>query len=192
MEKIRINNEFKVVVIGGSAGSLQVIMQILPQLPSSICFSIVIILHRKNTEDTTLEELIALKANAIVKEVEDKVVLEAGFIYVAPAGYHLLFEKNYTISLDISEKINFSIPSIDVSFQSAAEVFKENVVGILLSGANSDGTAGLLLIKEQGGTTIVQDPSTAEIDFMPKNAIKNAEPDQILSIEAIACFLKKL
>jgi two-component system chemotaxis response regulator CheB len=192
MEKSRINNDFKVVMIGGSAGSLQVLMQLLPQLPSPLHYAIVIVLHRKNTEDNTLEELIALKATAGVQNIEDKVVVEPGYIYVAPAGYHLLFESNFAISLDISEKINFSIPSIDVSFQSASEAFKSNAVGILLSGANSDGTAGLVSIKNQGGITVVQDPNTAEIDFMPKNAVKKALPDQVLSIEEISNFLVKI
>jgi two-component system chemotaxis response regulator CheB len=192
MEKSRINNDFKVVMIGGSAGSLQVLMQLLPQLPSPLHYAIVIILHRKNTEDNILEELIALKATAAVQEVEDKVVVEPGYIYIAPASYHLLFESNFAISLDISEKINFSIPSIDVSFQSASEAFKSNAIGILLSGANSDGTAGLVSIKSQGGITVVQDPNTAEIDFMPKNALKKALPDQVLSIEEISDFLVKI
>jgi two-component system chemotaxis response regulator CheB len=107
MEKDKITiSDCKVVIIGGSAGSLNALMQILPELPKLNGFAIVIVVHRKSTDDQTLEELIILKSSVPVKPVEDKVPLDPGFIYIAPSNYHLLFEKSETLSLDISEKIN--------------------------------------------------------------------------------------
>jgi len=184
MEKDTLISGCKVVIIGGSAGSLDVLLKVLPhlQVPS---FAIVIVLHRKHTDDTTLEELIAVKTVIPVKEVEDKIALEPGNIYIAPSDYHLLFEKNNLLSLDISEKINYSRPSIDVAFESAADVYGKALVGILLSGANADGTDGLIAIKNAGGTIIVQKPETADMPFMPNNAILHAAPDHILDVSEL-------
>jgi two-component system chemotaxis response regulator CheB len=182
MEEDQMIPEFKVLLIGGSAGSLEVLMKILPKLPKITAFAMVIVLHRKSAVDTTLEELIAMKTPTPVMEVEDKVLLQPGFIYVAPSDYHLLFEKNHLLSLDISEKIHYSRPSIDVAFESAAEAYGSFVTAILLSGANADGTAGLIAVKEAKGATVIQQPDTAEMPFMPENAQKFANPDHILNI----------
>lgn len=192
MEKDKVGNQFDIVIIGGSAGSLQVLMKILPQLKAASPYALVIVLHRKNTEDKTLEELIDLKSIMRVKEVEDKVAILPGCIYVAPSDYHLLFEKETIISLDASEKINYSRPSIDVSFESAAESYGPRVLGIVLSGANADGTKGLQAIKQAGGLTIVQNPTTAEMPFMPKSALVNANPDCVFTIDEIIAFLNNL
>jgi two-component system, chemotaxis family, protein-glutamate methylesterase/glutaminase len=189
MEKDQVIPDFRVVIIGGSAGSLNALMQILPHLSAIRSFAIVIVLHRKSTDEQTLEELIALKTIINVKPVEDKVPFSPGFIYIAPSNYHLLFEKNSTLSLDTSEKINYSRPSIDVSFESAAEVYKNNLTGILLSGSNADGTQGLKAIKNEGGIIIVQDPNSAEMPFMPNHAIQNTTPDYILNIQEILQFI---
>ncbi|MFB9107784.1 chemotaxis protein CheB [Flavobacterium gyeonganense] len=189
MEKNQINPDFKVVIIGGSAGSLNALMQILPQLSVIKSFAIVIVVHRKSTDEQTFEELIEIKSPVKVKKVEDKVALIPGFIYIAPSNYHLLFEKNHTLSLDTSEKVNYSRPSIDVSFESAAEIYKEQLTGILLSGSNSDGTEGLKAIKNQGGTIIVQNPDSADMPFMPNHAIQNTVPDYVLNVQEILKFI---
>jgi two-component system chemotaxis response regulator CheB len=189
MEEDKIISGIKVVIIGGSAGSLNALMQILPELPDLNGFAIVIVVHRKSTDDQTLEELIALKSSIPFKLTEDKVPLLPGFVYVAPSNYHLLFEKNETLSLDISEKINYSRPSIDVSFESAAEIYGNSLVGILLSGSNSDGTQGLKMIKEAGGTIAVQNPLSADMPFMPNNAILYNDPEYILNINEILRFI---
>ncbi|RKR05834.1 CheB methylesterase [Flavobacterium sp. 90] len=189
MEESKIISGCKVVIIGGSAGSLSALMQILPELPQLNDFAIVIVVHRKSTDDQTLEDLIALKAKVAVKPVEDKVPFVTRFIYVAPSNYHLLFEKNETLSLDTSEKVNYSRPSIDVSFESAAEVYGKALVGILLSGSNTDGTAGLKRIKASGGTIVVQNPLSAEMPFMPNNAIEKTTPDFILNNEELLEFI---
>jgi len=192
MEKDKIVSEYKVVIIGGSAGSLDVLMQVLPRLNAIETFSIVIVLHRKSGEDTTLEDLLALKTVIPVQEVEDKVPLLPGYIYIAPSDYHLLFEKDKTLSLDISEKVNYSRPSIDVSFESAADIYGAGLVGILLSGANADGTLGLKSIISNGGTVIIQDPETAEMPYMPKSAIENMTPSHIFDVPQITAFINTL
>ena len=183
MEKKPVISNCRVMLIGGSAGSLEVLMKILPRLPKIHSYAIVIVLHRKSGEDMTLEELIAVKTITPVREVEDKIPLQPGFIYIAPSDYHLLFEKSNVLSLDASEKINYSRPSIDVAFESAAEAYGKYVSAILLSGANADGTEGLKAIKNGGGTIIVQKPETAEMPFMPVNAIENMSPDGICDAE---------
>ena len=192
MEEDKIIANCKVVIIGGSAGSLNALMQILPDLSQLNGFAVVIVLHRKSTDDQTLEELIALKSSITVKIVEDKVPLVPGYIYVAPSNYHLLFEKNDALSLDISEKINYSRPSIDVSFESASEIYGEALVGILLSGSNTDGTYGLKAIKAAGGTIVVQNPTVAEMPFMPHNAILNTNPDFVLDNQEILELLRSI
>lgn len=192
MEKDRMISNCKVLIIGGSAGSLEVLMKLLPNLSSTPSFAIVFVLHRKNAKDATLEELIAIKTNISVKEVEDKTSFLPGYIYIAPPDYHLLFEKNNILSLDTSEKVNYSRPSIDVSFESAAEVYGSSLTAILLSGANADGTNGLLAVKKAGGTTIVQNPDTAQMPFMPQNAITYVNPDYILDVDEMLHFITSI
>ncbi|HMI08558.1 MAG TPA: chemotaxis protein CheB [Flavobacterium sp.] len=189
MEKDQMISSTKVVIIGGSAGSLDVLLQLLPKLHRIHSFAIVIVVHRKSAEDTNLEDLIALKTTIPVKDVEDKIMLSPGFIYIAPSDYHLLFEKNNLLALDTSEKINHSRPSIDVSFESAADAFGSDLVGILLSGANADGTEGLIAIKKAHGITVVQQPQTAEMAFMPENAVRYANPDYVLDVAGILEFM---
>ncbi len=189
MEEGKIILNQRVVIVGGSAGSLNALLQILPDLPVFKSYALVIVLHRRGTDDLTLEELIKLKAQTPVKLIEDKVQLTNGFIYVAPSNYHLLFEKNNFFALDTSEKVNYSRPSIDVSFESAAEVYGTNLIGILLSGSNTDGTQGIKAIHDAGGVTVIQDPISAEMPYMPSNAILNMTPDYILTTEDILKFI---
>ena len=179
----------KVLIIGGSAGSLHALMDILPKLPAVQSFALVIVLHRKHSDDSTLEELLKIKSKTPLKIIEDKMPFESGFLYVVPSNYHLLFEKNGTLALDSSEKVNYSRPSIDVTFEAAAEIYGSNVIGILLSGSNADGTAGLKAIQKAGGTVVVQNPTSADMPFMPNNAIKNMTPDYILTTEEILKFI---
>jgi len=184
-----VNSNFKIVVIGGSAGSLEVLLNMLPQLEFTN-FPIVIVLHRMVGEDSALEELIGARAILPVQIVEDKTELWPGYVYVAPSDYHLLFEKNRTLSLDLSPKVTHSRPSIDVTFESAADAYGKNVVGILLSGANHDGTRGLELIRDNGGQIIVQDPLTAQMPFMPNFAIEKLNPELVYDVDEIVRFLQ--
>ena len=178
--------------IGGSAGSLDVLLKVLPQLREDIGFSIVIILHRKPGADILLTDLISSRTNIPVKEIEEKDAVKAGIIYLAPSDYHLLIEKDGTFSLDHSEKVNYSRPSIDVAFESSAEVYKEKLVGLLLSGANADGVAGLKKIKKMGGRVIIQHPDSAIVSYMPAQARLQVKYDALLQIEEIAAWINKL
>ncbi|MHA6697335.1 chemotaxis protein CheB [Chryseobacterium sp. A301] len=182
----------KALVIGGSAGSLNILFKFLPSLSASLLFPIILVVHRKAGKEEMLTELLASKTQLKVKEAEEKETLEASTLYIAPPGYHLLMEKDRTLSLDASEKVNFSRPSIDVSFESAADTFEEGLVALLLSGANSDGTSGLQKVKERGGLTLVQDPESAQVSFMPQNAIDHAPIDHVLKPEQIAPLLNSL
>lgn len=182
----------KLLLIGGSAGSLEVLMAILPKLKAIKNFSIVIILHRKSAEDSALEDLIALKTIIPLGRIEDKEIMKAGFIYVAPSDYHLLFEKNKQFSLDVSEKVNYSRPSIDVSFESAAIAFGKKCTAILLSGANADGTEGLKAIQNVGGKVIIQNPENAIMAFMPQNAFSTITPDYVLEVDEILEYINAI
>src|SRR6187402_298911 len=130
MAKNGINTTKKCVVIGGSAGSLKVLMEFLPQLKPDLAFPLVIILHRKNDRRSSLENLLNNVCPLTVKEAEDKESLKDGIVYVAPSDYHLLLERDYSLSLDASEKVIWSRPSIDVTFLSAVEVYKNNLMGV--------------------------------------------------------------
>jgi two-component system chemotaxis response regulator CheB len=184
--------KYKAVVVGGSAGSLDIILNIVSHADSSAGILYIIILHRKNDTDSVLTGLFSSRTKLKVKEVEDKDYILPGYIYIAPADYHLLLEDENTFSLDASEKIYFSRPSIDVTFESVADVFGTAVIGVLLSGANADGAHGLNRIHKAGGFTIVQDPESAEADYMPRQAIEKLKPDAVISAKEIPDFLKKL
>lgn len=122
----------------------------------------------------------------IVKEAEEKETIKENTIYFAPPNYHLQVEDEFTLSLSTAQKVNFSRPSIDVLFETAAWTFKNELLGILLTGANSDGAEGLKTIKTFGGTTIVENPETAHARAMPQSGIKKSAPDYILNLEDIA------
>lgn len=173
----------RLLMIGGSAGSLSVVLKMLPHIVNDDQMSIVLIFHRKQSDDSTLKDILSHKTTYKVREAEDKDEILPGVIYLAPADYHLLIEKDNTLTLDDSEKINFSRPSIDVSFESAADVFGTNLTCILLSGANADGAEGLRVAKSKGATVIVQDPKTAEVAFMPQQALLHLKPDLIITDE---------
>jgi two-component system, chemotaxis family, protein-glutamate methylesterase/glutaminase len=184
-------NNLKVVAIGGSAGSLEPVLEIIQQLPDSPGAVFIIVVHRKNDKESILQNLIAQKTKLTVVEVEDKEMIQPNTIYLAPADYHLLVENESIFSLDASDKIHFSRPSIDVTFESIAEIFKDRVIGILLSGSNSDGAQGMARIKSFGGKTIAQNPETSEVGYMPQQAIKLRCVDQVVDGEKIGRTLLK-
>jgi two-component system chemotaxis response regulator CheB len=181
----------RLLVIGGSAGSLEVIIQLVPELPLRLPFAVIIVVHRKNG-DSVLTELLAEKASVPVKEVEEKEDILAGTIYIAPADYHLLVEKNRTLSLDFSEKLHYSRPGIDATFETAAEAYGPELACILLSGANADGTEGLKLVKEMGGLTIVQDPTEAAVSYMPQQAVEQVAVDHVVNTKALIALVQQL
>ncbi|EOR96056.1 CheB methylesterase [Arcticibacter svalbardensis MN12-7] len=192
MEKDSLKGKIDLLLIAGSAGSLDVLLKVLPAIKYNLSFPIIIVLHRKASYDSSLINLFNSKATLPVVEAEEKDSLQNGKIYVAPSDYHLLVETDHSVSLDYSEKIQYSRPCIDVTFETAAEVYKTRIAAILLSGANSDGAAGLKSIKNHGGITAVQNPQYAEVSYMPQKAIQIAPIDYILNIEEIANFINKL
>lgn len=182
----------KVFAVGGSAGSLEVILSFLPQLRTDLKFPILIVLHRKSGNDSVLVDLLASRTELQVKEAEDKDVLKHGTVYVAPADYHLLVEKDYTLSLDFSEKVNFSRPSIDVTFETVAEAYSDSAACLLLSGASSDGSQGLKVVKRMGGYTLVQSPASSEVPYMPEQAIARTIIDKIVDAADLSLFINSL
>lgn len=191
MEKDGLDKTAKCVVIGGSAGSIKPLLRIISKIKPAINFPVIVVLHRKNDPRSSLEALLDNGSLLEVKEGEDKEALRNGVVYVAPGDYHLLIENDYSLSLDASEKVLWSRPSIDVTFQSAAEVYKSNLLGILLSGANNDGSMGLEQIQLSGGKTIVQHPENAEMPAMPLSAINIFKPDYVLDDSEIAAVINR-
>ena len=182
----------ELLVIGGSAGSLEVILKALKHLNKGLPFAIIIVLHRKPSNDSTLIDLLSSKTKATVIEANEKEPINPGCIYIAPADYHLLIENDRTLSLDYSEKINFSRPCIDITFQTAAEVYKSSLACLLLSGANADGVEGLVLVKTMNGLTAVQNPKTAEVSFMPQKALDKINVDYIVDGDKVIDFIDML
>lgn len=180
------------LIIGGSAGSLDVLLKVLPLLSPALSFPIIIVVHRKHGADSLLPELLSGRTKLVVKEIDEKEPLRAGVIYIAPSDYHTLIEQDHTFSLDYSEKVNYSRPAIDATFQTAAEVYKAKLVCLLLSGSNADGVNGLKSVKAWGGTTVIQDPATAQVSYMPEQASIHVKIDYILPIEDMAEFINLL
>jgi two-component system chemotaxis response regulator CheB len=192
MAKNKIIRPCSLLLIGGSAGSIEVLLKILPRLDQQSPLSIVVVLHRKNSGPSSLSDLLATHTGIPVKEIEDKDFIQPGHIYIAPADYHLLFEDNRQLSLDLSEKVNYSRPSIDVTFESASEVYHSDLCCLLLSGANADGGESLRLVKKNGGQIAVQDPESASSPYMPQQALQRNEVDFILDIPEMGDFINAL
>ncbi|MEO6916236.1 MAG: chemotaxis protein CheB [Chitinophagaceae bacterium] len=187
-----MKGQYDMLVIGGSAGSLEVILHMLPRLKPDFNVPMIIVMHRNRTNETRLINLLATRTKLRVKEAEEKETIVSGTIYIAPPDYHLLIEKNHSFSLDDSERIHHSRPSIDVTFESASLAYGTAVVCILLSGANADGAESLRLIKQRGGLTVAQNPQSAEQGYMPQQAINLFPVDLILDKEDIADILNEL
>ena len=192
MSQYNIGNQHKFIVIGGSAGSFQVITRILNSLPTDFEMPIIMCLHRLKHVRNGFVEALSIKSIKPVTEPYDKESIKKGKIYLAPANYHLSIELGNTFSLSTEEMVNNSRPSIDITLETAAYVFRNKVVGILLSGANRDGAMGMKKVKERGGLTIVQDPAECMIDTMPSAALKLTQIDYTLKVEEIIKLLIEL
>lgn len=179
-------------MIGGSAGSLQVILDLLKKLKKDLDFPIIIVVHRKANSSNVLPVLLQQYTGKNVFEAEDKTGIFPDCIYVVPSDYHLLFENKNCVSIDSSEKMNYSRPSIDVTFRSAAEVFGETAVAVLLSGANADGVEGLQYILRNNGEAWIQDPETAEVDYMPRQAIAALDHFTLINPQNLAENINQL
>ena len=182
----------KIILIGGSAGSYSLIADILEQLPDYFHAAICIVLHRNKQYDTQIEKSLSKKLNRNIVSVIDKMDIRSNHVYFAPAGYHLLVEPDFTFSLDSSEHINYSRPSIDVLFETAAQIYNKNCTAFLLSGANTDGAKGLRIIEDYKGKIIIQDPTIASIRTMPLAGQKETLHPEIWNDSEITSFFNKL
>ncbi len=180
-----IDNKPKSIVIGGSAGSFELLGEIISSLRAEIDFSVFVVVHLPPDKKSLMAGLLNEKSKVKVIEVDDKQRIEPGYVYIAPPDYHMMVEKNNRISLSVEEPVLFSRPSIDVLFETAADACGEKLVGIVLSGANADGANGLKSIFEKGGRVIVQDPKEASAKAMPKAAIKSVPKAEVLKVKDI-------
>lgn len=192
MSRFNLHNRYKAVVIGGSAGSFQGITRILSGIPENFSLPIIMALHRLKHVRNGFTEALSIKSIKPVREPCDKENIKRGEVYLAPANYHLSIELGNSFSLSTEEMVNNSRPAIDITLETAAYVYKDKLIGILLSGANRDGALGMKKIKDRGGLTIVQDPAECMIDTMPNAALQMTQIDHILSIEEITRFLIEL
>lgn len=192
MNKYNLNNSYKAVVIGGSAGSFQGMVRILSQLPKGFPLPIIMCLHRLKHVRNGFVEALSIKSVVQVTEPHDKENIKKGAVYLAPANYHMSVELGNHFALSTEEMVNNSRPAIDITLSTAAFVYREKLIGILLSGANRDGAAGMKSIREKGGLTLVQEPTECMIDTMPKAALAVTKIDHVLKIDQIVEFLKEL
>ncbi len=183
---------YSAIIIGGSAGSFKIISRIVTALPGNFPIPIIVCMHRLRNVKTNIADTFFNKSRIKICEPADKDPIKSAVVYIAPANYHLLIEEGNFFSLSKSEPVHYSRPSIDVTMKSAAAIYKENIVGILISGANSDGAEGMITIHKSGGKTIVQDPNEAEIPTMPESAIHSFTPDNIFNTDKIISFIVNL
>ena len=177
--------QYEAIVIGVSSGGMNALKFIFSTLPVGFLVPIIVVQHVSSRSDNEWITILNGISNLTVKEADEKENIESGNVYIAPANYHLMIEKDKTFSLTIDERVNFARPSIDVLFESAAEAYKNKLIGVILTGSNNDGAKGIKRIKECGGLAIIQDPETAESSTMPASAIAEIEADHILSLEKI-------
>jgi len=185
-------HDIDVIVIGGSAGALEPLLALLPALPGGLAIPIVVVLHVAPNHPSLLPVLLARACARPVWEIEDKQVLQPGAIHVAPSNYHVLLERDRTLALSVDAPVQFSRPSIDVLFESAADAFGRAVAGIVLSGANEDGARGLRRIVDAGGLGGIQDPATAAHAEMPAAAARWSSSAEVLSIEGLTRWCSSL
>jgi len=183
---------WEAIVIGGSAGALQALSRILPRLPADYPLPILIVVHLPPERGSVLAEVLQQKCRLRVSEAEDKQPIAAGAVYFAPPDYHLLVEEDRRLSLSWDEPHLFSRPSIDVLFESAADVFAERLIGIILSGANSDGALGLKKVAAEGGLALIQSPEHTYARAMPVAAMEECPSARVLSADEITDFLLSL
>lgn len=183
---------YKAVVMGVSAGGLYALTQIISDLPENFSLPIIIVQHCLPGSDSYLTEHLSSLGSIKVTEALAGYPVKPGCGYVAPPGYHLLIERDKMFSLNVDPPVSYARPSIDVLFESAAAAYKDKLIAVILTGANSDGSNGITEVKKSGGLTIAQNPDTAEVRAMPESAIKTGAVDYIFTLKEIASFLKHI
>ncbi len=184
--------KIKYIIIGGSAGSFKIVTEILEALPKDFPFAVILVLHRLKHIKEGFTDALKIKSLLPVSEPFDKESILPGRVYIAPANYHLYIEPDKTFALSAEEVVNHSRPSIDVTLSSAAFSLRDRMTGIVLSGANNDGAAGLRDVINYGGTAVVQDPKDALVPTMPEAAIKISGTENILSSQEIIQYIVNL
>lgn len=183
---------YNIIVVGTSAGGIEALKILFSKLKKPLGIPVIVVQHLQPSSASYLAHILADASGLKAYEAEDKMSLIEDVIYTPAPNYHLMMEKDWTLSLNVDERVSYARPSIDVTFESVADASKDKAIGIILTGANHDGAKGLSAIKEQGGYTIVQEPSTAYAKEMPIAAIKEAKPHEILEVEAIASRINSL
>jgi two-component system, chemotaxis family, protein-glutamate methylesterase/glutaminase len=189
---LKSSKKYKAIIIGTSAGGLHVLTFLLQKLPADYPIPVLVVQHRAKDQRSLLEEVLQSKTNIKIKQADEKEKISGGCVYIAPPDYHLLVESDMTLSLSSDELVRYSRPAIDVLFESAAVVFREALIGIVLTGASNDGTAGIKAVAKNGGLTIAQDPAEAEYPYMPKSAVESRCVKHIWKLSQIQNFLLKL
>ncbi|EPJ49869.1 MAG: hypothetical protein OFPI_22090 [Osedax symbiont Rs2] len=184
--------EIHCIVIGVSAGGFEALNLLITQLPEKFNYPIAIVQHRSADNDGYLTQHLNINSQINVKDVVDKEPICPGIVYIAPADYHLLIERGAYFSLSRDDKVNYSRPSIDVLFESAADVYRQACLGIILTGKNADGAMGLAKVTATGGTAIVEDPETAKESAMPNAAINKVPSATVLELSDIGRYLMSL
>ena len=170
------------VAIGASAGGVEVLSVLLSALPASCRASFFIVVHIPRERPSLLADVFGAKCALPVREAEDKEPVQPGTVYFAPPDYHLLLDRGPVLALSSDEPVHFSRPSIDVLFDSAADIYGERLLGLILTGANQDGAEGLAAVGRAGGRTVVQEPSGAAVPFLPEAALQEGPVDFVLSL----------
>ncbi|MFC0135532.1 chemotaxis protein CheB [Massilia eurypsychrophila] len=184
--------DWQAIIVAGSAGGVDALLQLLPGLPSPLGAPVICMLHLPANRDSRLAELFGARLAVPVVEAADKQPVEPGAVYFAGAGYHLSVEQDRTFSLSCEAPVHFARPAIDVLLNSAADVYGAGLAAILLTGANHDGADGMAQVHARGGLTVVQDPAEAQVATMPQRAIDLDAPDLVLSLAAIRQLLQLL
>jgi two-component system chemotaxis response regulator CheB len=182
----------RAVVMGASAGGIEALSVLLPALPAALPAPVLIVMHLLRERPSLLAELFTPMCALRVVEAQDKEPVRAGSVYFAPPDYHLLIDQGPQLSLSVDDPVHYSRPSIDVLFQSAADVYGERLLGIILSGANEDGTEGLAAVRRAGGLTVVQRPDSAQVPYMVQSALQSGAAERVLSLPQIATLLRSI
>ncbi len=177
------------VVIGASAGGVEALGVLLPELPRDYTLPVIVVLHLPREKPSLLVDIYARRCVLPVEEAQDKAPIEPGHVYFAPADYHLLVDEGPSFALSVDDPVHYSRPSIDVLFESAAEVYRERLAAVVLTGASADGAEGLAAVHRAGGTTVVQLPTEAPSPYMPESALRASPVDHVLPLSGIAQLL---
>jgi two-component system chemotaxis response regulator CheB len=184
--------QINAVVIGASAGGVEALSALLPALTAETKAAVFVVLHLPRDRPSLLVDVFSHKCVLEVREAQDKEPVASGTVYFAPPNYHLLVDEGPQLALSADDLVHHSRPSIDVLFDSAAEIYREHLLGIILTGANEDGAAGLAAVHDAGGLTVVQEPETAQSSVMILSALERRPHNLVLSLERIAALLSEL